>query len=285
VIAAARGAAGWGIPVSLALVAAIYLCDAFAIWKTFGWFVARMSFSDVLLVRGATYLFAAINYNVGQLAIVYFVHKTTGVPVVRGIAAVLLIMGTNVLALLFLATAGLVAAPAVPHALPTTLAVAYAGLVVYVVALVMRPGWLARRPVFDVLLGAGLGGHMRALAVRLPHVAALFAFQIALFRAFHVAIPVFDALAALPIVFLIAALPVSVLGLGTTQAAMIYFFARYAPGEGSAREAVVLAASLVGQAVALGVQSLIGAVCLQSRVGRSVGTRETPTAPPAPVGS
>ena len=56
-------------------VALVYLADSFAIWKTFGWFLTRMSFTDVLLVRGATYLLAAINYNVGQGAIVYFVHK------------------------------------------------------------------------------------------------------------------------------------------------------------------------------------------------------------------
>ena len=96
-------------------MAAVYLADSFAIWKTFGWFLTRMSFKDVLLVRGATYLLAAINYNVGQGAIVYFVHRTAGAPILRGIATVLLMMGINVLALLFLATAGLAIAPDVPQ--------------------------------------------------------------------------------------------------------------------------------------------------------------------------
>ena len=65
----------------------------------------------MLLVRGATYLLAAINYNVGQGAIVYFVHRATGAPVMRGVATILLVIGINVLALLFLATAGLAVAP------------------------------------------------------------------------------------------------------------------------------------------------------------------------------
>jgi hypothetical protein len=271
VIAAARGAAGWETPVCLVLVAAVYVCDAFAMWKTFGWFVAPMAFGDVLLVRGATYLFAALNYNVGQGAIVYFVHKTTGAPVMRAVATVLLMMGINVLALLFLSSVGLAAAPDVPHAVTVTVAVAYAGLALYVVALVLRPGWLVRRPLFDVVLGAGIGGHLRALVVRVPHIAALIVFQLALLRGFHVAVPVVAALAALPIVFLAAALPVSVQGLGTTQAAMIYFFARYAPGDRPAQQATVMAASLVGQALALGLQALIGVVCLRSRVGRGLG--------------
>jgi hypothetical protein len=271
VIAAARGAAGWQIPVCLALLALLYVCDAFAMWKSFGWFVAPMPFGDVLLLRGATYLFAALNYNVGQGAIAYFVHKTTGAPVMRAVATVLLMMGINVLALLLLASIGLGAAPEVPHAVSVTVLVAYAGLAIYVVALILRPSWLVRRPLFDVVLGAGIIGHLRALVVRLPHIVVLFVFELALLRGFHVLVPLLAALAILPIVFLVAALPVSVQGLGTTQAAMIYFFARYAPGDRQAQQATILAASLVGQALALGLQALIGVICLRSQVGRAIG--------------
>ena len=270
VVAAARGAAGWTVPAAFIFGFIIYLADSFAIWKTFGWFLAQLSLADVLLVRGATYLLAAINYNVGQGAIVYFVHRVARVPVMRGVATVLLIMGINVLALLFLATFGLAAAPAVPHALKLILAVAYAGLAVYVAAVITKPRWLASRPLFDVLLGAGLGGHARALLVRLPHIAILFAFQIVMLRGFGVAVPIVQAIAALPVVFFIAVLPISVQGLGTTQAAMIYFFARYAAGDSHAQQAAVLAASLVGQVCTLTFQVVLGLGCLKSRVGRAV---------------
>jgi uncharacterized membrane protein YbhN (UPF0104 family) len=270
VLAAARGAAPWAVPATLLFTLMIYLGDSFAIWKTFGWFLAPLSFSDVLLVRGATYLLAAINYNVGQGAIVYFVHRVARVPVMRGVATVLLIMGVNVLALLFLATFGLVAAPAVPPALRLIVAVAYAGLAVYAVAVAVKPRWLANRPLFDVLLGAGLGGHARALLVRLPHIASLFATQIVMLRAFGVAVPVLDAIAALPVVFFIAVLPISVQGLGTTQATMIYFFARYAPGDSHAQQAAVLAASLVTTVCISLFQAVLGVACLRSRVGRAL---------------
>jgi uncharacterized membrane protein YbhN (UPF0104 family) len=270
VVDAARGAAGWTVPAAFFFGFLIYLADSFAIWKTFGWFLAQLSLTDVLLVRGATYLLAAINYNVGQGAIVYFVHRVARVPVIRGVATVLLIMGINVLALLFLATFGLAAAPAVPHALKLIVAVAYAGLAVYVAAIITKPRWLASRPLFDVLLGAGLGGHARALLVRLPHIAILFTFQIFMLRGFGVAVPILQAIAALPVVFFIAVLPISVQGLGTTQAAMIFFFARYATGDSHAQQAAVLAASLVGQVCTLTFQVVLGVACLRSRVGRAV---------------
>src|SRR3954469_14403726 len=128
VVAAARGAAGWTVPAAVFFGFVIYLADSFAIWKTFGWFLAKLSFPDVLLVRGATYLLAAINYNVGQGAIVYFVHRTAGTTIMRGVATILLVLGTNVLALLFLATAGLTAAPDVPHAVKVLVVIAWVGL-------------------------------------------------------------------------------------------------------------------------------------------------------------
>src|SRR5262245_28049512 len=66
VVAATRAAAPWTVPAALLALAGIYLGDSYAIWKTFGWFLARLSLAEVLVVRGATYLLAAINYSVGQ---------------------------------------------------------------------------------------------------------------------------------------------------------------------------------------------------------------------------
>ncbi|HXT99661.1 MAG TPA: hypothetical protein VN903_01625, partial [Polyangia bacterium] len=281
--AGVHGAAGWLVPVVLAAVAAVYVADSFAIWKTFGWFLTRMSFTDVLLVRGATYLLAAINYNVGQGAIVYFVHKNAGTTIMRGVATVLLVLGVNVLALLFLTTAGMAVAPDLPHIVKIIVALAWGGLAVYVALVVIRPRFLDQ-PLFEVLLSAGLAGHARALVVRLPHIAALMAFQFSALRAFGVAVPLGYALATLPIAFFVAVLPISVQGLGTTQAMMVYLFARFAPGAASKQEAAVVAASLSAQAIAFSFQALLGILCLRSRVGRALqaSAREQAAAPPEP---
>ena len=278
-----HNAAGWMAPATLGCVVLVYLADSFAIWKTFGWFLTRMSFTDVLLVRGATYLLAAINYNVGQGAIVYFVHKNAGTTIIRGIATILLVLGVNVLALLFLTTGGIAVAPELPPLVKYFVALAWGGLAVYVALVAIRPRWLDK-PVFEVLLNAGLGGHARALLVRLPHIAALMAFQYSALRAFGVEVPVGYAIATLPIAFFVAVLPISVQGLGTTQAMMIYLFGRYAPGK---QEAAIVAASLMAQAIAFAFQALLGVVCLRSRVGRALqaSAQEQTAAPPAQPGS
>jgi uncharacterized membrane protein YbhN (UPF0104 family) len=271
VMAATRGAAPWTVPVALLTLVGIYLGDSFAIWKTFGWFLARLSLGQVLVVRGATYLLAAINYSVGQGAIVYFVNRATGAPVLRGVATVLLIMGINILALLILSTFGLFVAPEIPHGLYVLVIVAYIGLAIYIAAVVARPRWLANRPIFDVLLAAGLGGHLRALLVRIPHIAALVVAQTLILRAFGVRVPLVVAIACLPVVFLVAVLPISVQGIGTTETVLVFFFARYAPGaDQTAREAAVLAAGLVWRVFSIVFQVPLSLACLRSRTGREL---------------
>jgi hypothetical protein len=268
VMRALHGAAPWGIPVMAGMTLVVYLADSLAMWKTFGWFVVPLAFREVLVIRGATYLLGLVNYALGQGGIVYFVHRSRGVPVVRGAAAVLLIMGINLLVLLFLSTAGLATGGEGIPALRTLLIVGYVGLAIYAVAVVTRPRFLTSRPVFDVLLTAGISGYLKALVVRVPHVLTLVVLTSASLRAFGVAIPIKQALLCLPVVFLVT--PFSVQGLGTMQAAMIFFFARYAPGDRSFQEASVLVASLVGQFVALVVQAAISLVCLRSHIAREL---------------
>jgi uncharacterized membrane protein YbhN (UPF0104 family) len=269
--AAMTRAAPWTVPAGAAAIAANFLADSFATWKTFGWFLARLPFRDVLVVRGATYLLAAINYSVGQGAIVYFVHRARGVPVMRGVATVLLIVGTNLLVLLALVTVGLLVGGERPPALPLVAGLAWGGLTVYAVVVAVRPRLLATRPLFDVLLSAGVRGHLKTMAARLPHVAVLIVFWLAMLRGFGVEVPFRLALTALPVVLFIAALPISPQGLGTTQAAMILFFTRYVPPDLGDPHAVVLAASLGGQGIALACQVVIGLLCMRSRLARGLG--------------
>ena len=281
VLAATHGAASWTIPAAIAGVAAVYVADSFAIWKTFGWFLAPLTFGQVLVVRGGSYLLAAINYNVGQGAMVYFIHRAKGTTVMRGVATLLLVLGINVLALLGLSTVGLFVAPDIPHVVRVLVAVAYAGLAVYALAVAVKPRWLASRPLFDVLLGAGLGGHLKALLVRLPHIAALVLYTTTMLHAFGVAVPWRQAIVTLPLFFFIAVLPISVQGLGTSQATMIFLFARYAPGDATARAAAVVAASLFSTAITTALQALLGLACLRTRTGQELRAAAAATAKPA----
>jgi hypothetical protein len=270
VIEAAHSAAGWFVPVTALIVLGIYVADSFAIWKTFGWFVAPMTFRETLTLRGVTMLLALVNYTLGQGAFAYFLNRSRGVPLMRAAAAVLLVMGINLLVLLLLSTVGLVLSDSVLPQLRTLIIVAYVSLGIYAALLAWRPGFLTRRPVLDVLLEAGITGHLKSLAVRLPHVVTLLALNHVALHAFGVPVPVFQTLVAMPIVFLLAVLPISFQGLGPSQGAMVFFFERFAVGDYQHRSARVFAASLGAQAVAWFVQIALGVICMRSQLGRSM---------------
>jgi len=269
--AALAAAAAWTIPVLAVLIIGVYLGDSFAIWKTFGWFVTRLSFREVLVVRGATYLLALVHYTVGQGAIIYFVNRSRGVPLLRGTAAILLVMGINILLLLVFASIGLLIAPDLSPVVRKVVFGAYGALAVYAVLLLLRPRWLTSRPIFDVLFAAGLSGHLRALLVRIPHVGILMVFSYASLHAFGVQLPASQAILYLPIVYFIAALPISVMGLGVNQLTLAYFFYKYVPNHSpeDARKLIEMA-SLGAQAVSLVVQVVLGLFCMRSQIARGL---------------
>jgi uncharacterized membrane protein YbhN (UPF0104 family) len=225
------------------------------------------------VVRGATYLLALVNYTVGQGAIVYFVNRSRGIPLLRGTAAVLLIMGTNILLLLIFASIGLAVSPDMPAGLRKIVFGAYAALAVYCVLLVLRPRWLTSRPIFDVLFAAGIAGHLRTVLVRIPHLGILMVFTYTSLRAFGVEVPVSHAILYLPMIYFIGVLPIAVMGLGTTQFMMILLLSRYVPGaahDPAKAAAAITAASLGGQAVALAIQATLGVFCMRNQLARDL---------------
>ena len=117
----------------------------------------------------------------------------------RAAAAVLLIMGINLLLLLLLDQPGAAAGGRgpCPSCAPSS-SIAYAGLAVYVVAAGWRrPAWLTSRPILDVLLNAGLVGHLKCMAVRVPHIITLLVLNHVALLAFGVRVPLLQIAALL----------------------------------------------------------------------------------------
>ena len=220
-----------------------------------------------------------MNYALGQGAFIYFLHRTRGVKLMRAAAAVLLIMGINLLLLLMLTSLGLLLGAGALPQLRTIVLVGYAGLAVYVVALVVRPAWLTSRPILDVLLNAGLVGHLKCMAVRLPHIITLLVLNHVALLAFGVRVPLLQSVLCIP--GRAAGGGAAHLGAGAGahaggHAGVLHpFRPRRTAAE---REATILAASLSVQAIASVVQIIIGALCIRSQVGRRLKdvSREVP---------
>lgn len=241
--AVSQGAFQWFVPAALTVMLLIYLADCLAISKTFTWFSTPLRYRDVMPIRGASYLLSIINYNLGQGAIILFVRRSAGISLSLATGTVLFIMGVNLVVLVTLATAALSLA-SVPRAaaLWPWIAALCAGIAIYAGLVAIRPGWLTKRPIFKAVFQARLKGHLKAMAVRVPHLTAIFVTHYLAMRAFGVHPPLTIFLAYMPIVSLLSALPISPQGIGTQQVATVFFFSPYAHGPDP--KATVLAYSI-----------------------------------------
>jgi Lysylphosphatidylglycerol synthase TM region len=222
----------------LALMTSFSLCfflmDTFVLGRMIRWFHGPLRYRDLLPVRAATYLVSIVNTQLAQAALALYIHRRfhTGLgPIASTVAALILLEATN---LILFATAGAFAFPGGPPALLTALPIVVAAIWIALVG--VARGGLGRfgRSVQEAVL---LSTFRRITCVQGAAILALkgSVFLLSLLihgRAlalFGIDIPLLTLLASLPIVFLVAALPVTVAHLGTSQAAWIFFFSQYAP--------------------------------------------------------
>lgn len=246
------------------------VADSFATWVLYRRALpgVPLGLGETLRLRGVTYLLSAVHYGAGQGGMAYFLNRRYQVPLGRAAGAVILTMGTNALTTAACALAGLVAGGAPASApLRTLVLLVAAGIPVYLAIVAVRPGFLLRfgltRPLFD----AGVRGHLVICAARLPHLTILVVGHFITLRLFHVDVPVAQALVLLPLVFMVAVLPISPSGLGTAQATAVALLAPFALTSADSAEAAkasVLAYSLALQFGALIAQALVGLAFLRS---------------------
>lgn len=255
---------------SFVLLMANCAADTLAMYYTFGWFGVKLPYRELFVVRAATYLLAVVQYYVGQAAIIGYLHQRKRVPGWRATGFILFISGINMGVLVLLAAAGLATGETPVRWLRFVPPGVGAGALAYAVVLWRKPRFLLKVTLLAPLFEMGVLGHLKATAVRLPHVLVLIVWHTLSLRWFGVQVPLMVALVYLPAVFFTAALPVSVQGLGLSQAAALYFFGAYSP----TGRAAVLAYSLAMTGVSLVVQVGMGLGFLAP--ARRVGMEQAP---------
>lgn len=248
----------------LGIAVLVLLTDSFSTWIGMLGLKIRWPLGQTLWIRGATYLLVLVNYAVGQGGFGYYLYRS-GISVRRAVGATLFLLGTTFAALLTL-TFGIWAVTGGSTAndeMWWTLVVAMIAFALYLVLIATRVGVLARREVLAPLFDAGIEGHLLAIFARLPHIAIVVLGYWAPMLVWGIDVPFLAAITLMPAVALAAVLPISPAGLGTTQAAMVFFFSSYAPGETEdQRVASVLAFGVVHFVYMLASTALVGLACI-----------------------
>jgi len=254
------------LAIAIPYLLALLVADSIALWVTLRVALrVPLRFRDVVLVRGASWLLALVNYGAGQGGIVWFLHRRHGVPVARATGAVLLATGGFLLAVVGAVAAGL-ATGAVPEAhVPAWLLWLVAiGFPAYLAIIWLRPAFLTRISLLEPLFAAGIVGTVASTATRALHLAVLIAAHALAYRQFGIEIPFEATLVVLPIIFLAGALPIAIAGYGAPQATAKVLLAGYVTGPD--KIGTVIAASIGFQTLSTLLMALIGMIALRWEV-------------------
>jgi hypothetical protein len=188
------------------------------------WFHGAVSYRRLLPVRAASYVVGFFNTNLGRGAMAAYLSRQLGAPFLELGSTVIFLVLTEYTQLVVWAMLGLLGLRA--EVSRSLLAVA-AGVALFwlIVRWLLAPrDWSISRT-FRL---AAPARYAQIVLLRAPMFFVSLCLHYYAARAFGIRIPFLQMLTFLPVIFMLAALPVTVAHLGTTQAAWIFFFSQYA---------------------------------------------------------
>lgn len=256
--------------------------DALVLTRLLHWFHAPIPYRRLLPVRAAAYILALLNPSLGHGAVAWALHRREGLPLLEIASSLVFLTVLEFCQLTLYATVGI-------FGFYPQLALTFAPIY-GVLAAVLGLGIVCIQTNRDPLAWLGTrigrwrtGDRSYQTPARLLQGRLLRTFKLArprhylltlLYKApnfclavlvhyfalqlFGVQVPFLRLFGLLPLVFLVASLPVTVAHLGTSQAAWVFFFAAY--GEASH----ILAYSLVAHVTFMVLNGLIGVCFLRS---------------------
>jgi hypothetical protein len=215
-----------------------YFCwDTFVLAVVIRWFHGPVGYRELLPARAASYVVAFFNTNAGRGALAAYLARRLGSPFLQLGSTVLFLVLSEYLHLVAWATIGILyfRSEVPPGLLWVPPAVALLWLVVFLYSRVAGApaalGWLMAPREWALLRTFRLAPASRygqLVLLRAPMFFVSLCLHAIAARAFNLEIPFGSLLAFLPVIFMVAALPITIARLGTTQAAWVLFFASYA---------------------------------------------------------
>jgi hypothetical protein len=228
--------------------------DTLVLKVVVSWFHGDVAYAHLLPVRAASYVVGAFNTNLGRGAIAAYLARTLDAPFLELGSTVIFLLLTEYTQLALWSLLGLLGFRA-----DVSRSVVMVAAGVTVSWLLVR--WLVaprRWPLARSFRLAAPRQYAQIVALRAPMFVVSLCLHYYAMQAFGIHIPFGQLLAFLPVIFMIAALPVTVAHLGTTQAAWVFFFGAFAPAP------QLLAFSLAAHLVFTATRALLGVVLLPS---------------------
>ena len=255
--------------------AIVFFCwDTLVLTTVIRWFHGPIRYRDLLPARAASYVVALANTNLARAALAGYLARRLGQPVLQLGSSVIFLVLTEYTHLIAWATVGLaLGGSSTPRELlwvPPAVIAAWTVFLLYTrfgvgpadvmrglrrgVAWPRASGGVREWQLLRTFRMAPVRRYVQTIGLRAPMFFVSLCAHYGAMRAFDIHIPFTQLLAFLPVIFMIAALPITVARIGTTQAAWIYFFGSHAP------DAQLLAFSLAAHATFAVSRAAIGLV-------------------------
>ena len=258
------------IPLIIISIIVWFLIESFNIQKLYQYFGHEVDFATMLQIRGSTFLLMIINYGLGPPGMAFYMKKLRGVSALRSMGMFFYYMVVESAGIALMAVAGFLLAGNSSGIQQWVLFLSTILFIFYnceIIILKYLPpfGFMKKlmtsrfmQPVRESTASI----YTRILVQRIGYFMTFIIFFYFAVRAFNIEIPFLALTALVPIIFFIGNLPITPFGVGTIQAAMLYFFKDYSS------EANILAMSILYTVSLLLFRALIGLYYLKSITGR-----------------
>lgn len=240
------------------------------------WFHGPLAYRDLMPVRAVSYVVSLMNTHVARGAMAFYLTRQLRAPFFQLASTVMFLWLVELTHLALWATGGMLAFPGLTPSkmywVPVGYAVFWFIFLVYVRTdfapwrAVTRPvgsllglkgrGRVRDWPIFRTFRQAPFKRYAQFVGLRAPMFLVSLIFHYYAVRTFGMELPLGQMIAFLPIIFMLASLPITVAHLGTTQAAWILFF------NGYASESQLLAYSLASHLAFVLGRAVLGLVFL-----------------------
>ena len=231
--------------------------DTLVLTVVIGWFHGRVAYRDLMPVRAASYVVGFFNTNLGRGAMAAYLSRRLQAPFLELGSTVIFLVLTEYMQLVLWAMLGL-------FGFRTEVSRSLVAVAGGVAILLLAVRWLlAPRAwaIFRTFRLATPARYATIVLLRAPMFLVSLVVHYHAAHAFGIHIPFGMLLTFLPVIFMLAALPITVAHLGTTQAAWIFFFSQCAPVPR------LLAFSLAAHLVFASTRAILGVLWLPSAYG------------------
>jgi len=233
--AAANARLGLFVPITLVCVVYWYLIESRVFAYLFSRLDISLSWKEARALRGVTYLFTPVNWNLGSAAMIAHLRFTKGLRAVEGVGALVTYGSFDILVLATIILCGALSLPAsdlTASLIPICITVLIVQTLWVGLLVGHGPNWrwldrVRRQRIFSSFQRIRARDIAFLLSFRAAYFLGFIVFVAAGSRAFGLELPLGFVFATTPIVMFAGALPFTPAGLGTQQAAMLYFFAPY----------------------------------------------------------